>query len=78
MYVALTRTVLTDIDRDKVVQEVRKIRLKYPGASDDDLAKTVIRQTALRCAAIGAVASALPVSSRSFRSRRTSLIRSSL
>ncbi len=60
MYVALTRTVLTDIDRDKVVQEVRKIRLKYPGASDDDLAKTVIRQTALRCAAIGAVASAPP------------------
>lgn len=60
MYVALTRTVLTDIDRDKIVQEVRKIRLKYPGASDDDLAKTVIRQTALRCAAIGAVASAPP------------------
>lgn len=60
MYVALTRTVLTDIDRDKVVQEVRKIRLKYPGASDDELAKTVIRQTAFRCAMIGAVASAPP------------------
>ncbi|MDQ5858562.1 MAG: hypothetical protein M3542_09860 [Acidobacteriota bacterium] len=60
MYVALTRTVLTDIDRDKVVQEVRKIRLKYPGASDDELAKTVIRQTAIRCAMIGAVASAPP------------------
>jgi len=60
VYVALTRTVLTDIDRDKIVQEVRRIRLKYPGASDDDLAKTVIRQTALRCAAIGAVASAPP------------------
>jgi hypothetical protein len=58
MYVALARTVLTDIDRDKIVQEVRKIRLKYPDASDDDLAKTVIRRTALRCAAIGAVASA--------------------
>lgn len=60
MYVALTRTVLTDIDKDKIVQEVRKIRSKYPGLSDDDLAKTVIRQTALRCAAIGAVASAPP------------------
>lgn len=60
MYVALTRTVLTDIDRDKIAAEVRKIRLKYPGASDDELAKTVIRQTAFRCAAIGAVASAPP------------------
>jgi hypothetical protein len=60
VYVALTRTVLTDIDRDKIVQEVRKIRAKYPSASDDELARTVIRQTALRCAAIGAVASAPP------------------
>ena len=60
MYVALTRTVLTDIDHDKIVQEVRKIRAKYPSASDDELARTVIRQTALRCAAIGAVASAPP------------------
>lgn len=60
MYVALTRTVLTDIDRDKIVQEVRKIRSRYPAASDDELARTVIRQTALRCAAIGAVASAPP------------------
>lgn len=60
MYVALTRTVLTDVDHDKIVQEVRKIRLKYPGASDAALADIVIRQTALRCAAIGAVASAPP------------------
>lgn len=60
MYVVLTRTVLTDIDSDKIVQEVRKIRLKYPDASDDELARTVIRQTALRCAAIGAIASAPP------------------
>ncbi|MEO8347287.1 MAG: hypothetical protein ABI610_00125, partial [Acidobacteriota bacterium] len=45
-------------DRDKVVAEVRKIRAKYPSASDDELAKTVIRQTAIRCAMIGAVASA--------------------
>lgn len=60
MYVALTRTVLTDVDHDKIVQEVRKIRAKYPAASDDELAKTVIRQTAMRCAAIGAVASAPP------------------
>jgi len=60
VYLALTRTVLTNTDRDKIVQEVRKIRLKYPSASDADLADTVIRQTALRCAAIGAVASAPP------------------
>jgi len=60
MYVALARTVWTDVDRDKVSEEVRKFRLRYPDYSDDELADRLIRQTALRCAAVGAVASAPP------------------
>lgn len=60
MYVALARTVWTDVDRDKVAKEVAKIRARYPGASNEELVSRLIRQTALRCAAIGAVASAPP------------------
>jgi uncharacterized protein (DUF697 family) len=60
MYVALARTVWTDVDRDKVAKEVAKIRARYPGASNEELVSKLIRQTALRCAAIGAIASAPP------------------
>lgn len=60
MYVALARTVLTDVDHDKIVVEVRKIRQRYPDASNEELVQRLIRQTALRCAAIGAIASAPP------------------
>ena len=60
MYVALARTVWTDVDRDKVAREVAKIRARYPAASNEELVSKLIRQTALRCAAIGAVASAPP------------------
>ena len=37
MYVALARTVLTDIDRDKIADEVRRFRERYPGYSRDEL-----------------------------------------
>jgi hypothetical protein len=60
MYVALARTVWTDVDRDKIAKEVARIRARYPGASNEELVSKLIRQTALRCAAIGAVASAPP------------------
>jgi hypothetical protein len=60
MYVALARTVWTDVDRDKIAKEVARYRVRYPGASNEELVSKVIRQTALRCAMIGAVASAPP------------------
>jgi hypothetical protein len=60
MYVALARTVWTDVDRDRIAKEVTKIRARYPGATNEELVSKLIRQTALRCAAIGAIASAPP------------------
>jgi uncharacterized membrane protein YcjF (UPF0283 family) len=60
MYVALARTVLTDVDRDKIAEEVRKFRSRYPHYSNDELVDRLIHHTAIRCAAIGAVSSAPP------------------
>jgi uncharacterized protein (DUF697 family) len=60
MYVALARTVLTDVDRDKIAQEVRKFREKYPGYSREELVNRLIEHTAIRCGVVGAVASAPP------------------
>src|SRR5688572_13140108 len=60
MYVALARAVWTDVDRDRIADEVRKFREKHPEASREELVSRLIRQTALRCAAVGAVASAPP------------------
>ena len=60
MYVALARTVLTDVDRDRIAEEVRRFRRTHPHYSNDELVERLIRQTAVRCAAIAAVASAPP------------------
>src|SRR5881396_1177685 len=60
MYVALARTVLTDLDRDKIDDEVRNFRSRYPEYSRDDLVNRLIHHTAVRCGVIGAVASAPP------------------
>ena len=60
MYVALARTVLTDVDRDKIADEVRNFRSRYPEYSRDDLVNRLIHHTAVRCGVIGAVASAPP------------------
>jgi len=60
MYVALARTVLTDVDRDKIADEVQKFRTNYPQCSRDDLVDRLIQHTAVRCGVIGAVASAPP------------------
>ena len=60
MYAALVRTVLTDADHDKIVEQVRKLRERYPHSSKQELAERLIRQTALRSALVGAVTSAPP------------------
>jgi hypothetical protein len=60
MYVALARTVLTDVDRDKIEDEVRKFRTRYPHYSREELVDRLIHHTAIRCGVIGAVASAPP------------------
>ena len=60
MYVALARTVLTDVDRDKIAEEVHKFRTSYPHYSREELVNRLIEHTAVRCGVIGAVASAPP------------------
>lgn len=60
MYVALARTVWTDVDRDKISKEVRTFRTRYPEYSRDELVDRLIEHTAIRCGVIGAVASAPP------------------
>lgn len=60
MYVALTRTVFTDIDRDKIADEVRRFRTRYPDYSRDQLVDRLIEHTAIRCGVVGAIASAPP------------------
>jgi len=60
MYVALARTVLTDVDRDRISDEVRKFRQRYPDYSRDELVDRLIEHTAIRCGVIAAVASAPP------------------
>lgn len=60
MYVALARTILTDVDRDKIAAQVRNFRIRYPDYSRDKLVDRLIEHTAIRCGVIGAVASAPP------------------
>jgi hypothetical protein len=60
VYVALARTIITDVDRDKIAAEVRKFRSQYPEYSRDELVDRLIEHTAIRCGVIGAVASAPP------------------
>ncbi len=60
MYVALARAVWTDHEKDTVAEEVRRFRLKHPGLSNKELVEKLISKTALRCAGVGAIASAPP------------------
>jgi uncharacterized protein (DUF697 family) len=60
MYVGLARSIWTDVDHSKVDKEVRRFRTKHHGLSNDELVEKLIRTTALRCGAVGAVASAPP------------------
>lgn len=60
MYVALARSIWTDVDKDEISEDVRRFRLRHSGLSDDALVQKLIHQTALRCGAVGAVASAPP------------------
>jgi uncharacterized protein (DUF697 family) len=58
MYFALARSVVTDREQDKVIRQVERLRARYPEEGEDRLVARMIRQTALRCAAVGAIASA--------------------
>lgn len=60
MYLGLARSIWTDVDRDAVSKEVRRFKTKHHGMSNDELVEKLIRTTALRCGAVGAVASAPP------------------
>ncbi len=51
MYTALARAILDGSDRERVAAEVRRLRERHPRASRDDLARRLIRRTALKCAA---------------------------
>jgi hypothetical protein len=57
MYFALARSIVTDRQRDEVIRQVERFRLRHPEESEDQLVERMIRQTALRCAAVGAIAS---------------------
>jgi hypothetical protein len=60
MYLGLARSIWTDIDRAAVDKEVRRFRTKHHGLSNDELVEKLVRTTAMRCGAVGAVASAPP------------------
>ena len=60
MYLGLARSIWTDVDRTAVDKEVRRFKTKHHGMSNDELVEKLIRTTALRCGAVGAVASAPP------------------
>lgn len=60
MYLGLARSIWTDVDRDVISKEVRRFKAKHHGLTNDDLVEKLIRTTALRCGAVGAVASAPP------------------
>jgi hypothetical protein len=53
MYAALARAVLDGTDRERAQAEVDKLREHHPRASRDELARRLIRKTALQCAAAG-------------------------
>ena len=55
MYTALARVVLDETDRERVAEEVRRLRERHPKASRDELAGRLIRKAALRCAAASGI-----------------------
>jgi hypothetical protein len=55
MYAALARAVWDEADRGRAVAEVAKLRQRHPRASRDELARRLIRRTALQCGAAGFV-----------------------
>jgi hypothetical protein len=55
VYTALARAVLDETDRERVAEEVRRLRRRHPKASRDELAGRLIRKAALRCAAASGI-----------------------
>src|SRR5450755_361953 len=58
MYADLARTVLLGADEERLDEEIRRIIEKHPHADRYELADRLVARAALRCAAVGAVASA--------------------
>jgi hypothetical protein len=58
MYEALAAAALGGNDPDRVVEDVRRTRERYPDLSREEIADKLTARAALSCAAVGAVASA--------------------
>ena len=58
MYARLAKTVLTNADEADVARRVERLRQRHPGLSRDELVEKLIRKTAARCAAVGALTGA--------------------
>ena len=58
MYGSIARAVLTSADEAAAVRRVERLRERHPGLSRDELTDRLIRQTAWRCAAVGALTGA--------------------
>ena len=58
MYGSLAHAVLTSADEAAAVRRVERLRERHPGLSRDELTERLIRQTAWRCAAVGALTGA--------------------
>ena len=58
MYGSLAQSVLTAADEAEAISRVERLRQRHPGLSRDELAERLIRQTAWRCAAVGALTGA--------------------
>jgi hypothetical protein len=53
MYAALARAVWNGVDSGQAAAEVEKLRHRHPRASRDELARRLIRRTALQCGVAG-------------------------
>jgi hypothetical protein len=58
MYASLAQAVLTNADEAEVARGVERLRERHPKMSRDELAEKLIRRTAWRCAAVGALTGA--------------------
>ena len=58
MYSSLAQAILTGADEAAASRQVERLRARHPAFSRDQLARALIRRTALRCAAVGALTGA--------------------
>ncbi len=57
MYAALARSVILDEEPERLAEDLRKISRRYPHLSPEELSEKLIQRAAIRCAAVGALAS---------------------